>query len=248
MKKSIKILLILLLICPMVILSACTSPAQYLITALPSDSNLGTIQGAFNNEKLSEGTQINLLAVEKQSTAFTNPFICWIKDYKTVVSTNNQLSLTYNSENAGNYTAVFSETSQSKMMFASINKINFSLENMTTINYEIQYARINSGSSNFASLEIGSYANIEEYFTSNKNVVYFGSAGSNYEYMIKVNLNMQQSSGAETEYSVTFTTILNKDLFNSNGTALLTENLNIFDVQTQITITFQKLNSTMYNN
>lgn len=244
MKKSVKIFLILLCLCPILLLTACTSPATYLITAVPSDSSLGVIQGAYNNEQLSEGTNITLIATEKQETALTNPFICWVKDYKTVVSTEKELSLTYSQSTAGNYTAVFNETSQNKMMFASINKINCSVEGYSTINYTIKYARVNSGSSDFIELENGSYTNGQEYNTNNTSLIYFGNAGANYEYKIQIDFVFVTATGGETSYSVSFTDLVNKESFNNSGKTELTEQIEILD--SSVTLTFQKLNSTMF--
>lgn len=246
MKRSLKVFLLLLCLCPVLILTACTSPATYLITAIPSDSSLGTIQGAYNNEQLAEGTTITLIANEKQETSLTNPFICWVKDYKTVVSTEKELSLTYNQATQGNYTAVFEETSPKKMLFASINKINCSVEGYSTVNYTIKYARTNSGSSDFVELEKGSYTNGQEYSTSNQSLIYFGNAGSNYEYKIQIDLVFVTTTGGETSYNVSFKDLLNKDSFDTTGKAEMTEQIDILN--TSITLTFQKLNSTLYNN
>ena len=51
MKKSLKIFLTCLFLCPLLILTACQSPAQYSITTNPSDSSLGSIP---------ESSEINL--------------------------------------------------------------------------------------------------------------------------------------------------------------------------------------------
>ena len=120
MKKSLKIFLTCLFLCPLLILTACQSPAQYSITTNPSDSSLGSIpeSSEINLNKKNEGTKITLSI--KENYPETNPFICWIKDYKKVVSSEKNLDLTYNAENEGNYTAVFEETSLNKMMFSSL--------------------------------------------------------------------------------------------------------------------------------
>ena len=135
MKKFIKTFLIFLLLAPMLLLAACSDPSSYVITASPSDSLLGSVQGV-STEAMTEGTKITLVAKENTNTATSNPFICWVKDQTKVVSTEKSLELTYNATTAGNYTALFSETDPQKMMYVSIGDISLdSALNIQTINF-----------------------------------------------------------------------------------------------------------------
>ena len=240
MKKSIKVLLFIFILCPIILLSACTSPPTYLITALPSDMRLGKVVGSYNNEQLAEGTTITLTANESNSQS--NPFICWIKDYKTVVSNEKELSLTYGQSTTGHYTAVFEETNLSNMMFASLNNIFFNPEGYQSIDWTISYARTTSGSS-YTDLETGSFAP-GEFDTNNQSIIYFGSAGANYEYSIQVNLTLTTATGATTEYTVSFHDLLTKNIFDENGSATITEYIEYFNAD--LSINFQKLNSSLY--
>ena len=239
MKKFIKIFLFVLVLCPVMILSACTSPPTYLITALPSDMHLGKVIGAYNNEQLAEGTNITLTAIESNSQ--TNPFICWVKDYKKVVSTEKELSLTYGQSSTGHYTAVFEESNLTNMMFASLNNISFNPEGYESVNWTVKYARTTSGSS-YNELETGSFAP-GEFATSNQSIIYFGSAGSNYEYNITIELTLQ-TGDATTDYTVNFRDLLSKNVFDETGSVTITEYIEFCNAD--ISLKFQKLNTTLY--
>lgn len=242
MKKSIKFMLLILLCCPLLAFAACTPPATYSITAVPSDSTLGRVDGAFNLEKLAEGTTINLSVIENKPS--TNPFICWVKDNKTVVETSKNITLTYSQSKAGNYTAVFDETSNSKMQYSSFSSISLDIEGFSFINYTLEYARTNSGSSDFTELEKSSFNNGQTYQTENKNLLYFGKAGENYEYKLRINFELITSADATTEFSYSFNTLINNKSFDNNGSFTIIEELDYYN--TPITLTFNKLNKSMF--
>ena len=202
MKKSLKMVLSGLFLCSALLLSACASPDEYLITAKSSDSILGSVVGAseINTNKKAEGTNITLIANQNYEE---NPFICWIKDYQTVVSNEKELNLTYNSLSAGNYTAVFAESSCDKMLFASLSEIEFEPndelvnENGYSIwEYQVEYSNSLFGVDNYYKLTDGT-SNIGEspISTDNRSTLYLGSAGINNNFIIRVNLTLKNQSG-----------------------------------------------------
>lgn len=245
MKKSLKILLSTLCLFPILIFSGCKSPSEYTISARPSDSFLGSIPEVsnLNLSAKKEGSKITLNV--KENFPDTNPFICWVKDYKKVVSVEKTLSLTYSENTAGNYTAVFHEISQSNMMFASVDSLSFipETENYVSVNYEMMYARDISGSTNFSSLENGSFNIEENYKTNNSSIVYFGSAGDNYRYNIRVHIELTSRDNTLTTFYIDFTEDVNKSIFDSNGVASISESYGEIGI---LNITFKKLNSSMF--
>ena len=245
MKKTLKTLLIFILMLPIVILSACTSPTKYQITVNPSDSNLGSIPEAttLNFTKMDEGTYTTFTA--KENLPETNPFICWVKDYKKVVSKEKTYELVYNSQSAGNYTALFKENDVNKMLFASLNKINFEAvsETYSTANYVVRYARTSSGSSTYSELESGSFSLGETYHTNNESILYFGGAGVNSNYKIKVNIDLVTISGASTSLEIDITSIISKASFNGNAQMSVAESYVGYG---DLTLTFAKITPELY--
>ena len=221
MKKNLKVFLLAILLCPILLLFACSSPAKYLITANPSDSNLGSvpISTDINFEEKDEGTKITLVAKEKHSD--TNPFICWVKDAKEVVSNNKSLSLTYGEDTEGNYTAVFHETNVSSMSYASLSSLNFTTENSDykTINYTISYQL--SSFTDFIELNSGSFDVGEESKTNNFSVIYFGGAGSEREFKFKFSLEIASQSGSTTTFYGDVAGSIARNDFDSDGKCLI---------------------------
>ena len=123
MKKTTKILMGILCLCPLLLLTACDSTTYYTINVYWSDWNYGSVVGNYSDPRQLEGTTMTLIATENTSTASTNPFICWIKNNNNVVSTNRELQLTYNSSTAGDYVAVFEETNPSGMTYMSLDNL-----------------------------------------------------------------------------------------------------------------------------
>lgn len=251
MKKSLKVVLTGLFLCPALLFSACGSPAQYLITTNPSDSNLGSVMEAsdVNLNTKAEGTKITLTAKENQPT--TNPFICWIKDYKLVVSNSKELGLTYNQTNAGNYTAVFDETSQNKMLFASLYNVAFNIDNdvqsennYTNVEYTVKYAILSSGSTNYSVLTDGRYNLTETSVnTNNRSVLYFGKAGADYNYVIRVDVTLKNATGGQLIQPFEFDNFVNKNDFDSNGNLVVTKQDPTCGT---LSLTFKKLNSSTH--
>ena len=246
MKKYLKVILSSLCLGFACLFTACVSPAQYLITTNPSDSSLGSVIEAsqVNLNTKAEGSRITLTAKENTTT---NPFICWIKDYKTVVAKDKQINLTYNAASAGNYTAVFSESTQNKMMFASLASVKFEIdsdndEGYTEVQYNIQYAILSTGSENYSTLTENHF-NLQDtqVNTDNRSVLYFGKVGANYEYALKVNVVLKNQSGDLTDDNFEFNTI-DKSVFDGNGNYSASSKLGGFGT---LTLNFEKLNKDM---
>ncbi len=240
MRKIFKFFMIVLCLCPVILLSACTSPAKFLITAGKSDNELGSIQGNLNNE-MEEGTKITLLA--KEHYPESNPFICWVKDYNKVASTKKSLTLSYNKNTAGHYTAVFAE-SLSSMRFSSLSNIKFESENYVNGEFEIYSALTSTGSDNFTLFSSGKTEINEEFKTDNKNIIYLGEANSNSnynEYKFKVKVKMTNSQNIQNEYEFEINTLLNYKSFDSDGNCILKQSVNLLN--TTLTLTFSKLST-----
>lgn len=239
MKRFFKVFLIVLLLCPVLLLTACGTSVYYSISVSPSDFTLGSVVGTLNNESQLEGTTMALSVKENKPT--TNPFICWIKDNSRIVSTTNNLNLTYNSQSQGRYTALFDETAPNKMMYASLNNIDFQYpENVANVNFSLNYARTISGSGNFILLESGTATN-NKYNSTKTSVIYLGSAGTvnNYRYRIRLNMTIVDVSGQESTYTIDCTDILNNSSFNNNAYVSFTISDNI--AEGNIVLTFSKL-------
>lgn len=244
MKKFIKTFLIFLLLAPMLLLAACSDPSSYVITASPSDSLLGSVQGV-STEAMTEGTKITLVAKENTNTATSNPFICWIKDQTKVVSTEKSLELTYNATTAGNYTALFSETDPQKMMYVSIGDISLdSALNIQTINFNLQYAASTS-SSDYRTIISSSFENGQSYISDYTNVLYLGNAASNNEYIIRLELTLTYTDGSTTSpFYVEFDSEVNRNAFDSDGNLVITQYDNI--TQTDVSISFSKIRTDLF--
>ena len=249
MKKSFKIILFLFCLCPIVLLTACGSPEKFFILARVSDYTLGSFQGLVEDQYQPEGTSINLIANESPETAETNPFICWVKDNKSVITTEKSLPLTYSAATAGTYTAVFHTSKQEQMRYSSLNKISLeNAENYASVEYSISYANITSDSDSLMILEEGKYNLEAEYKTDNKSLLYFGKPGENNEFKILINLKLFTAEGSYFEIPLEYENLLTSSDFDTNGTANITQECNsdMLDASIPITLTFQKLNSSMY--
>ena len=247
MKKFLKILLIILIICPVVTLAACKAKGSYLISALPSESSFGSIEGADNKTQHVEGTKISLVANEKNST--NNPFICWIKDYKKVVSTSKHLSLTYNKKNAGHYTAVFKENYKNKMAFVYFKSLDVEAEGYSSINYQLKYALISKGSDEFSDFANGSFTigGEQEQQTDKETVLYMGNTRENNEYKFDITVVLTNASSETLELDLEFNTLLNKTLFNEDGNAKLTTTYTQENINTTFTLNFEKITYELYH-
>ncbi len=246
MKKSIKMFLISLCLCPLLLLTACGTTSYYTITVSPSDSVLGSVLGTLSDSTQVEGTTVTLTA--KENSAQTNPFICWIKNNNTVVSTDTALTLTYNSETAGRYTALFDETNPNSMMYAAFDTITFEpIADVTEINFTLSYSRTASGNDVYTTLARGSLSTENTYTSDHTSVLYLGSVGtiSSYQYRFRLNITLVDSNGAETSYSLTSQAILNNSSFNSTRDYEIT----IYDSNSDsdIVLSFVKLSKELFS-
>ncbi len=243
MKKICRTLLLVLFIFPLLLLSACKSSGSYLISALPSDSSLGSISGVLTEQK-QEGTKITLVA--KETKPSTNPFICWIKDYKNVISTSSSLSLTYNAGSAGNYTAVYEEDSPNKMMYACLSKVSLNSDVYTSVAYDLNSTLLSSGSNDFSIFNSGNFTVGSEYKTDCKAVLYFGSAGTNNDYKFSIKLRLATGPNSETYYEEQIRELLNKNSFDSEGKCIIKQDITIHNTTVNLSLTFQKLTKSLY--
>ena len=253
MKKSLKIIMSGLFLCSALLFSACGTPTQYWITTNPSDSSLGSVVEAsdVNLNSKGEGTKITLTAKENTTT---NPFVCWIKDYKLVVANQKELHLTYNASSAGNYTAVFNESTQNKMMFASLSSVSFSTQSdveyggYSTIDYTINYSILSSGSTNFSVFTSGHFNLAERsQSTDNRSVIYFGKAGADYNYVINVDVTLKNATGKELQKKFEFNEFVNKSNFDNDGVLNISQEEDLSDatqiLEGALTLTFKKINT-----
>lgn len=250
-KRYLFVFALVLCLLPSFALFACTQTTYHLITALPSDSLFGQVEGMDNfNEKVA-GTKITLTAIEKNET--NNPFVCWIKDNKEIVGTERSLSLTYGQETEGDYTALFKENDQDKMLYSKFDSasvdtkgISTSVYSISSIVVQLQWSRIDIAESenppeieiNFASS--GSSQTLKDF--DDKDVFYFGSLGQSVEYKFKgkVIIVGKNRQGQETtdEFNLTFQNNLSKSLSFNGGKCIL--NGSFAGKSKNINITFVK--------
>lgn len=237
-KSFIKICLVFVLFLSLVLLTACGETAYFTISALPSDAQLGSIDGV-QDESLSEGTRITLTAREKN--AETNPFLCWVHNDGTIVSTNTNLDLTYNESTQGNYTAIFAEQSPSQMMYASITQISATLpSDVASLDVVLLSATVEDGSNIYSTKLSGNLENgILE--TDKTSVVCFrDETGSNsFTFQLQISINYTDGSHSTQSYTLNFNTTLTRTLFGSNSTYSISQNDT--NLGTTISITFEKL-------
>lgn len=234
MKRSKKILLATLLLCPLVMLSACVPPPSYLITTSSSDSTYGRVNGD-RKDKMVEGSKITLSVIEDDP--LNHPFVCWVKDYKTVVSAENALEIEYNEDTAGHYTAVFHEETTS-MRFTTLSSIDVETTGFVSIEYKLDYSSSSSGSSNYSLLTEGTFETSSLYKTDNTSVLYFGTLGSNIEYKFIMNAILTDSQGNSSNHQFQFSDKVNSDMTTISATD---ETSN-----TTITLTFEKISYDIY--
>lgn len=240
MKFSKKIAMLSICLTPLVLLTACVPPTSYLITASSSDTSLGFVQG-YNRNAMPEGEKVTLVA----NATSESPFACWVKDDYKVVSNENSLKLTYTASNEGHYTAVFEEKDFSKMAYCTISEFDFSPSGFIHVEYSLKLAKLknSSGSSDFYEFMSGRYDTNGKITYKPETVLYFGGAGDNYVYLIKLNLTLFSSSGSNSiEYQMN--TRVGIDSFDSDGNLLIKENIE--EVATDISITIKKLNAEMF--
>lgn len=237
MKKSIKSLIWSICLTPAILLTACVPPPSYTITASSSDTQLGYVKG-FETQEKQEGSKITISAVSTSQS----PFLAWVKDDKTIVSNEESLNLIYNSKTAGHYTAVFEETSISKMSYASLTALNFSPAGYSKIEWTVSTAILSSGSNDYYQLTNGEYSPGQEHTVEADSVLYFGGAGDEYVYLIKLNFKLFNALNEETTFEYILQTKIDKNTFNDKAGLVINENIEALK-STPISLTFQKLSS-----
>lgn len=235
MKKSRKIAISSLCLTPLLLLSACVPPPSYTITASSSDSNLGYVQGFYKEER-EEGSKVGITA----HSFSENGFVCWVKDNKTIISNESELKLTYEDETAGHYTAIFEEDDISKMLYSSFTGISFKPAGYTKVEYEISTALLSSGSNDFYTFAGGEHLLSEEYNVEPTSVLYFGGAGDEYTYLIKINFKLFNDKNEETLYEYSLQTRIDKHTFNNKANLVIKETVEALD-NTSLSLTFKKL-------
>lgn len=276
MKKTLKILVMLLFcICP-VLLAACEAVDYFSITAMTSDDSLGRIDGQ-SEEKIAGGTEITLVG---SSFKADNPLLCWIKNNETIVkipektdengNRDNTLKLVAGEETEGQYTAIFAEPASS-MRYAYISNYTTSITDLFGDSHvignehysiEMSYAVMTAGTNNYFPFN----CNIK---SGNANVLYFGGLGENYEYKftakitiaeknLTINTTAPTPDGATApdveveEAEVTFTlsssVVVNNDSFDSFGNCTRTISYtDDYGVELiSTTITLSKINQNIY--
>ncbi len=238
MKKSIKSLMFILLLCPLLLLTACVPPDTFLVTASSSEPAWGRVTGA-PNEYLEEGTQIMLDVIENDTD--THPFIGWIKDYNKLVGTENQMELVVNEENAGHYTAIFDESANS-MRFATLTGVKLTSTEYTSANFIVNYSVSTSGSSNYNPFADGALLSGETFASDRTSIIYFGALGSNREYKFEILLELTSAESTKNE-TIRFSEKLVNATFAESNTCEISAQI---DETTSVTLTFQKLSKDMY--
>ena len=243
MKKFVRICLFLILLLPISFLSACGQVKYFIITANPSDSLLGSIDG-IQDGALSEGSKVTLVAKEKR--AETNPFICWVYNDNKIVSQEKSYTVTYKDSTQGNYTAVFSELNPQQMMYASITNISADLpDDIESLNVTLKSARNESGTTNYTNILSGSIQKDTPIETDKTNVVCFRDENGTYTYSFQMEIIINYSDGSQlTPYNFTFTNSINKELFENNLTYTLTAKDNTS--KAEISVTFEKLSTSLF--
>lgn len=241
MKKSKLFLLCVALLCPIVLLTACTTPPSHLITASPSEKLWGRVSGAINTE-MAEGEKINLTAVEFDASY--HPFICWLKGNSKVVSTEKSIELEYNSENAGHYTALYDDQ-PSSMRYCTISSIDFDTNGYSAISFSLSYSSSAIGSINYLPYAEGTISSGETFESEKQTVLYFGSLADDTQYKFEIVITLTNNSGEAQSTSLKFNEKLSNSSFNGESTHSISNTASLGD--TTITLNFQKLSADMFS-
>ncbi len=239
MKKSIKTLLLALLVCPLLLLSACVPPDTFTITASSSEPAWGRVTGS-PNEAVDEGTSLSLGIIETSQE--DHPFIGWVKDYEKYVSSEGTLELTANAENAGHYTAVFDEDANS-MRFATLTQVFLDSSTYSSATFKINASVSTSGSSNYKAFAEGTLTAGDAFETDLSSIVYFGALGSTREYKFEILLELSNAEGTVSK-TIKFSNKLANDTFASTSACEISA---MIDENDSVTLSFQKLSKDMYN-
>lgn len=214
-------------------MSACTIKEKFLITAT-YDSLLGSVSGVDSLQSKVEGTTITLKATAKTNAEF----VCWIKDYEEIIVGNDNeassLTLTYGSDTAGNYTALFREKGNyQSMQYVKLTKIELQ-ESVSQI--EIRWNSEISSQDN-ENMIIKQNPSISNNVETNR-VIYLGGLGQNLSYYISGNISI--SNRDETTHSpITFESNLVKSTFVDNSSSVVIQGN--YGNNKIVKLTFEKL-------
>lgn len=142
MKKKfyIKLFAVLaLLIAPLALLSACDDTQYFSVDVQTSQSARGRVIGPNATEQLPEGSNVALTAIDGEGS-----FICWIKDRTNVVSIDKEYSFSLNADTAGVYVGLFTQTTQTKMMYAALTTLSVDIADVTDISVKIDLVPANA--------------------------------------------------------------------------------------------------------
>lgn len=235
MKKSKLLIISSLCLSPLLLLTACVPPQSFSITASSSDSTLGNVYGQYF-EEMQEGTKVTLKAVPTED----NTFVCWIKDNKQITSQESELNLSYNNETSGHYTAVFQETQISKMQYASLSGLDFEISGYSKVEFNVSTALVATGSDEYTDFVNGEYVAGQENSIDPSSVIYFGGAGQNLTYTIKVQFKLYDSQNTETTYEYLLNQKISQNTFNDKAGLIVCETISALNDAT-ITFVFNKL-------
>lgn len=238
MKKiSIMMLALISTLFPCLIMSACTTLNEYLITA-SWDTLLGSVTGFDNYKSKAEGTSITLKAIPKADAEF----VCWIKDHEVIVDGNEgeltSLTLTYGQQTAGNYTALFREKNNyQSMQYAKLVKVE--LQDISS-QVEIYWRSTDieeQDDENSIILQNPTVLND----INTKRVVYLGGLGKDTSF--RFSGTVTTINGQTTTYNpITFDTTLSKSTeFNMNGNSCTAIIQGSYESNKTIKLTFEKL-------
>lgn len=233
--KRTKLLLCSLILLPIMLIAGCGSPKQYSITTKSSNALLGSASGGSTSTFI-EGTDVKLIATPKTGIEF----LCWIKDYQKVTSTESTTTIKVNANTTGNYTALFQEESHRSMIYIGLSEISYEGDgDYSKIDYSVRYAPANNTEA-FAVLESGSSeTNVIDAFSGS---VFRIFENSNYiSYIFDVTLTITNRAGTSST-TLPFTNAGNDMMvenaqFAEDGTATITKS--------GLTLKFSKINKEM---
>ncbi len=127
--KTFAILALFLL--PVLLLSACNQVNYFSVEVYRSNSR-GEVHGPNKTTKIAEGNEVEIYATDG-----SGEFICWIKDSSQVVSADKTYKFNMNKETQGSYIGLFTESSPTQMMYATLSGVMVSIAGVTKMNITI---------------------------------------------------------------------------------------------------------------
>lgn len=234
MKKFQKCLFAIICGAPLLLLSGCGSTNHFTVTTKTSNVALGNVSGG-STSPWSEGTQLTLKATAKSNA---NPFICWIKDYTKVFTTENEVKVTVSQKTAGNYTALFEETTPKSMMYATLTEISYLTTDYSSIEYEVSYAPTYD-TTTYQPLAVGAMKGTSDNAAFQGSVFNLLDQNTEYvSYIFKVDIIVTDIAGtAKTTYSFKDMNLTNEN-FDTSGAYVLTNQA--------LTLRFDKLSTALF--